>query len=220
MENKQCSVYLHRKHYNMGINERKEREKTEMRKRIVDAAVQMFKEEGYEKVSIRNIADKIEYSPATLYLYYKDKDQLLLDVQRDAFDQLNEAFQKIKFEGGPFRHLEQIFESYIRFAFEHPELYDLMFIMKAPMNAVEDESHWENGDDAFDVLKKCVAHCIAEDVIRFKDPIVGSVSIWGFVHGLLSLNIKCRFKPTHLETEEVEEVMKKAYANYLEMIHK
>ncbi|WP_295124732.1 TetR/AcrR family transcriptional regulator [uncultured Chitinophaga sp.] len=203
----------------MGISERKEREKSEMRKRIVDAAVQMFKDEGYEKVSIRNIADKIEYSPATLYLYYKDKDELLLDVQRDAFDQLNMAFQKIPFAKEPFKRLEQIFENYIRFAREQPELYDLMFIMKAPMNAVPDADKWDNGDDAFDVLKKCVEDCIAEGVIRFTDPVVGAISIWGFVHGLLSLDLKCRFKPTHLQTEQIAEVLRQAYRNYLDMIH-
>jgi AcrR family transcriptional regulator len=52
--------------YIMGISERKERERQEMRERIIEASMKMFIEEGYEKTSIRNIAEKIEYSPATL----------------------------------------------------------------------------------------------------------------------------------------------------------
>ena len=55
----------------MGVTERKERERQEMRQRILDAAQQVFVEEGYEKASIRNIAERIEYSPATIYLYFK-----------------------------------------------------------------------------------------------------------------------------------------------------
>ena len=67
----------------MGIAERKEREKMEMHDRILQAATVMFLEDGYEKTSIRNIADKIEYSPATIYLYFKDKDELHQDDMKN-----------------------------------------------------------------------------------------------------------------------------------------
>jgi AcrR family transcriptional regulator len=62
----------------MGILERKEREKQEMRDLILNVATEMFIEEGYDKTSIRKIADKIEYSPATIYLYFKDKDEIFM----------------------------------------------------------------------------------------------------------------------------------------------
>ena len=75
----------------MGILERKERDRVEMRERIINVAIEMFVKEGYEKTSIRNIAEKIEYSPATIYLYYKDKDELLYDVQAQAFEKLDET---------------------------------------------------------------------------------------------------------------------------------
>ena len=61
----------------MGVADRKEREKTEMQKRILDAARVLFLEKGFEKTSIRNIADLIEYSPGTIYLYFKDKNEIL-----------------------------------------------------------------------------------------------------------------------------------------------
>jgi AcrR family transcriptional regulator len=78
----------------MGILERKERDRVEMRERIIDVAIEMFVQEGYEKTSIRNIAEKIEYSPATIYLYYKDKDELLYDVQAQAFEKLDQIFSE------------------------------------------------------------------------------------------------------------------------------
>ena len=77
----------------MGILESKERDRVEMRERIIDVAIEMFVKEGYEKTSIRNIAEKIEYSPATIYLYYKDKDELLYDVQAQAFEKLDQTFR-------------------------------------------------------------------------------------------------------------------------------
>jgi AcrR family transcriptional regulator len=99
----------------MGITERKEREKTEMRQRIIDASIEMFLQEGYEKTSIRNIAEKIEYSPATIYLYYKDKDELLYDVQGQAFEKLYQAFKANAKSKDPMKRLEQIMLTYVRF---------------------------------------------------------------------------------------------------------
>ncbi len=79
-----------------------------MRQRTTDASLAMFIEEGYEKTSIRNIADKIEYSPATIYLYYKDKDELLYDVQGEAFKQLLELFEQKVVSKSPWKRLEQL----------------------------------------------------------------------------------------------------------------
>ena len=68
----------------MGIVERKEREKEEMRRLMLDAALTLFREKGLDAVSIRNIAEMIEYSPATIYLYYKDKSEILSALQYEA----------------------------------------------------------------------------------------------------------------------------------------
>ncbi|MFX8778120.1 helix-turn-helix domain-containing protein, partial [Acinetobacter baumannii] len=61
----------------MGINERKEKQKLELKRLILDASMKLFVEEGFENVSIRKIADLIEYSPTTIYLYFKDKNEIL-----------------------------------------------------------------------------------------------------------------------------------------------
>ncbi len=133
----------------MGITERKEREREEMKERIVSTAIQMFLKEGYEQTSIRNIAEKIEYSPATIYLYYKDKDELLYDVQKQAFDKLAQVFREKVTSNDPLKRLEQIMYTYVRFGKNNPELYDLMFIIRAPMNGIKEHEKWKNGDDAF-----------------------------------------------------------------------
>ncbi|MFN4254387.1 MAG: PfkB family carbohydrate kinase, partial [Saprospiraceae bacterium] len=68
----------------MGVIQRKEREKEEMRRRILDAAIHLFRERGYQATSLRNIAEAIEYSPATIYLYFKDKNAILFALQAEA----------------------------------------------------------------------------------------------------------------------------------------
>lgn len=69
----------------MGIKERRDIEKAEMKKKIKDAAIELIEQEGYEKLSIRKIAAKIEYSPTTIYLYYKDKAEIISDMSYDLY---------------------------------------------------------------------------------------------------------------------------------------
>lgn len=202
----------------MGIAERKERDRIEMRQRIIDAAIQMFLEEGYEKTSIRNIAEKIEYSPATIYLYYKDKDELLYDVQGQAFDKLYQTFRDEATAKDPFKRLGQIMLTYVRFGKKNPELYDLMFIIRAPMNVVEEKELWTNGHDCFGFLVECITECLEKKLIRFEDVMIGALSVWSMAHGLVSLDLRCRFKVMDMDEESVMKAIDQSIHEYLRLI--
>ena len=79
----------------MSVADRKEREKEEMKARILEAAKKLFLENGFEKTSIRNIAEEIEYSPGTIYLYFKDKNDLLFALHQQAFGVLMASFMNV-----------------------------------------------------------------------------------------------------------------------------
>lgn len=201
----------------MGIVERKEREKQEMRQRIIDAAMHMFLEEGYNKTSIRNIAEAIEYSPATIYLYYKDKDELLYAVQKEAFDKLLETFEKEATATDPLLRLEQIGKSYLRFGMDNPELYDLMFIIRAPMN-VDEHIHQTNGRDCFSIVMETLGECIEKGLLRYEDPRTAMLSFWSIGHGLVSLVVRCRLKVLELAETDIDDLLRKVIDEYLNLI--
>ena len=214
----QCLLNLHCKYFIMGINERKERDRMEMRNKIIQGAISMFLTEGYEKTSIRNIAEKIEYSPATIYLYYKDKDELLYDVQREAFEKLFYEFEKKATDKDPFKRLEQISLTYVNFGKKNPEMYNLMFILKAPMNVVEGKEEWMNGNDCFGFLVKCLTDCMEQKLIRFDDLMVAALSVWGMAHGLVSLDLCCRMKVMGLTEEDINKAIITSIHEYLKFI--
>ncbi|SHG46262.1 TetR/AcrR family transcriptional regulator [Pedobacter caeni] len=201
----------------MGISERKEREKGEMKKMITTAAMKMFLEDGYAKTSIRNIADSIEYSPGTIYLYYKDKDELLYEVQGQAFLQLLEAFKKNATSKDPIKRLEQLGKTYVSFGLENPELYDLMFIIRAPMN-VDDELHKDNGAESFYYLVDCLGECMKNGLLIFKDHMQAALQVWSMMHGLVSLNLRCRLKVMVMGEESIQPILFKAVEEYLDSI--
>jgi AcrR family transcriptional regulator len=201
----------------MGITERKERDKQEMRQKILDAAMHMFLEEGYNKTSIRNIAEMIEYSPATIYLYYKDKDELLYAVQKMAFDKLLETFDKEANDPDPMLRLAQICRSYVHFGLANPELYDLMFIIRAPMN-VDDAIHKTNGRDCFSIVFECLQECMSKNLLRFEDPRIGILSVWSMGHGLVSLEVRCRLKVLEIAEGDVKALLDQSIEDYIRLI--
>ena len=189
-----------------------------MKRLIIDAAMRMFVEEGYEKTSIRNIAEKIEYSPGTLYLYYKDKDELLYEVQREAFGRLYEHFLEKAPSKSPWKRLEQIMHAYVNFGLAHPDLYDLMFIIRSPMKTAEEKGDWLNGEACFNYLVQCIQECIGRKLIRYTDGRTAALSLWSMGHGLVSLNVRCRLKVMHISEEDVYKGIETAISEYLKLI--
>ena len=214
-----CSLYLQCILSLMGVTERKEREKTEMRELITAAAMKMFLEDGYAKTSIRGIADAIEYSPGTIYLYFKDKDELLYEVQADAYGRLLEVFQKEATSTDPLKKLNEISRAYINFGLNNPELYDLMFIIRAPMN-VDEKLHKVNGANCLNYLIDCLTDCINKDLLRIDDVQQATLQIWSTVHGLVSLNLRCRLKIMIESEESVPQVLIKTMEDYLAAVTK
>ena len=178
----------------MGVIDRKEREKVEMKRQILDAARSLFLEQGFEKTSIRNIAEVIEYSAGTIYLYFKDKNEILFALHVESFSVLMQAMQAgIMGETDPFERLISLGKHYLKYAFENPELYDLMFVMTAPMETLEcREEIWCDGERAFETLKFVVGDCIDAGYFKDAENETISVMVWSLVHGLATLHLRRR----------------------------
>ncbi len=203
----------------MGILERKEREREEMRRRIVDGARHLFVENGYEKVSIRHIAEAIEYSPATIYLYFKDKNEVLYAVHSQAFGKMMEDFQPLLSIADPFEQLIEMGKRYIQFAVENPELFDIMFIVTAPMDTLEfREEIWNEGRIAFNLLVQVVEDCIRAGILQHDDAEVVSMMIWSNIHGYTALFIRKRMMMFDEERRQV--LMREAFNLFMTVLRK
>ncbi|TDE11966.1 TetR/AcrR family transcriptional regulator [Dyadobacter psychrotolerans] len=202
----------------MGITERKEREREEMRHLILNAAQKLFLENGYEKTSIRGIADVIEYSPATIYLYYKDKNELLLALHVVAFQKMMQEFSEVAVVENSFERLVSLGKQYIKFAIENPGLYDLMFIMQAPIEALacKDEV-WEDGMKSFDFLRIIVTECKNKGHFRENlDVDTVCLTIWSYMHGLITIYLKNRMDM--FEDDRQMDRMQESFQLFIEML--
>src|SRR5580704_3894142 len=148
----------------MSINERKAKEKEELRTLILQGAKRLFIENGIEQTTIRNIADEISYSVGTVYVYFKDKNSILHELHTLGFKQLGGEMRVLMSVSEPMERLAAIGRVYIRFAIDNPDMYDLMFNMKTLMEFWKkiEEEEWNEGKATFNVLKSTVQQCIAQ----------------------------------------------------------
>jgi AcrR family transcriptional regulator len=173
----------------MGIEDRKQRDREQMRASILDAAKTLFVERGVEATSMRAIAEKIEYSPATIYLYYKDKNDLIHDLHTEGFLRMNKDMSVLQYVRDPFEKLLAMGRAYVQFSLENPDYYELMFIIHKPLQGSEKPEEWKMGALTFDNLIQVVKDCQATGRFAGKEPVRLSFLIWSCVHGICAL--KC-----------------------------
>jgi AcrR family transcriptional regulator len=178
----------------MGISQRKEREKMEMRRLILDAALHLFRTKGYEGVNMRNIAEAIEYSAATLYLYYKDKNELYFALQFEAAAAKRDHLLPAMEVQDPMERLIEFGRRYIDFGFKHPDLYDLLFITKAPMEHIENQECWALGIATHTFFEETVQACINQRYFKSTDAATIAYTLWCHAHGMVSLFIRERMR--------------------------
>jgi len=163
-----------------------------MRGLILKTAMRLFLKEGFEKVTIRRIADEIEYSPATIYLYFTNKDAILFALHEQGFEELHKRQQAVFSIRNPFVRLKRHGRVYIAFALEQPEYYDLMFIMRSPARKFMEDEEWTAGRRSYEHLRKNVEDCIAAGYLPRGNLDVAAFSVWSLVHGIVSLIIRGR----------------------------
>ena len=201
----------------MGINERKEREKEELQKSILTAAREVFLEKGFDQTSIRSIAQRIEYSPTTIYLYFKDKDAIIYALHTEGFQLLVSKMEVLNSVENPFERLKAMGRIYLQFAADHPDYYDLMFVQKSPMNKLdEDHEVWQEGMSTFEGLKFSVQQCMDQGYLSFMDVEAGSYLLWSALHGMCNLYDRGRCKV--LDEEKSEQIVDLGFAEFLKML--
>ena len=172
----------------LGLVERKEREKAELKELILQAAKKLMLKGGQEGLSIRKIANDIEYSPATIYLYFKDKDEILHELMEMGFHKLNKYLMSSFAEEDAVRRIYLIGEAYIKFGLENKDWYDLMFTSDKPMKHIEKCCEdWDQGMLMFDFLANTCKEAIQKLSLKSQDERILALQLWSCVHGLVML---------------------------------
>jgi AcrR family transcriptional regulator len=181
----------------MAATDRRERRRLALRETIVEAAHDILRDEGLRALTMRRIADAIDYAPASLYAHFASREALLAELCREGGAALLEALQRASAEPDPRKRLEALGMAYVGFALEAPETYRLIFMEDATLTKGVFESI--ESDDAARSLGLIVAPLAelrATGALRASaDPMQLADLLWTVVHGIASLRLACPTMP-------------------------
>src|SRR5215467_13354857 len=173
----------------MGIKERQERDREAVRRAILDAARELFISEGYQNVSIRKIAERIEYSPAAIYGYFPSKDDIFFALAEEGFRLLygdRASFTALE-SVPPIDRIRAIFRRLYEYSRDHPQYFALMFVDRSVPRISREYERFAFAREIKDHLIAEVRTCITSGV--FKADLRPEVALRLLMTGILGVAV-------------------------------
>ena len=184
----------------MGIKERQERDREAVRRAILDAARELFVTEGFPHVSIRKIAERIEYSPAAIYSYFPSKDDIFFALAEEGFRLLGsptvagagEHFKQLS----PLDRLRAAFWRVYEFSGQHPQYFALMFMERSVPRISREYERFAFVRTRKQEIASLIDACVASgDLPASTDPGVAVRMLMAGVLGITGLRLSQRLAP-------------------------
>ncbi len=172
--------------------------KEEFRRDILSAARELFSRDGYENFSMRKLARRIGYSPTTIYLYFRDKDDLLFCLCEELFTEMGSAIARLMEEGGaPLDILRRVLLTYVEYGLENPEHYRVAFfsspvVYGSPQEYLDRDTMSRR---AYFQFRDLVAECRDSGCLRPMEADLLAQALWAAMHGVIAAAIFARDFP-------------------------
>jgi AcrR family transcriptional regulator len=175
----------------MGIPERRERERQALRQRILDAARELFATRGYEAVTMREIAGRIEYSATALYKHFADKEALVRELCRQDFAAFAQELIEAASTGEPLERFTRSGLVYLDFAVRHPQHYRLMFMGVLPPTPPEAGEREDPTRNAYVFVRALTDELMRANLLRAEltDADLVAQTVWACAHGAAALEL-------------------------------
>jgi AcrR family transcriptional regulator len=174
--------------------DRRTRENAAVAGRILDAARALFAKEGVDAVTMRKIAAAIDYTPAALYVHFRDKDALIRALCRNDFGALAAQMARLNRVADPVERIRKMGRAYIRFAADHPSHYRVMFM--TPLDHIEPEAQdlADMGDpekDGYAAFVAAIEQALHAGLFHpyLTDAGLIAQTMWAGLHGVVTLHI-------------------------------
>ena len=181
----------------MGTKERQDRERQAVTASILDAARQLFLVEGYANVSIRKIAERIEYSPAAIYSYFPSKDDIFFALAEEGFRLLAQLGMKAaEHSSDPLKRIRAGLWAFYEFSKAHAQYFDLMFIDRSVPNLSQDFQRFEFFQQITAAAEADIRACIERGQFsRQLDPAAALHVLWVGMLGAATIGLAQRLAP-------------------------
>jgi AcrR family transcriptional regulator len=180
----------------MGIKERQDRERLAVRQAILEAARDLFVAEGYRNVSIRKIAERIEYSPAAIYSYFQSKDDIFYALAEEGFRRLDAQVRSALGHQDPVQELRACWWAYYEFSKDQREFFQLMFVDRSVPQITEQWTGLAFVHQMLAFAAGRIQRCVDAGIFpATTNAEIAMHLIWGALTGPAVIGSGCRLAP-------------------------
>jgi len=197
----------------MGVKERRDRERLELKQAILSAAREIAATEGWPEVTIRKVAEKIEYSPPTIYEYFDSKEALLEEETQEAFRLLLADLEAARSaHPDPRERIRAMGQAYWTFVWRYPELYQVMSGLGGVDFCQPDKPH-EQGEQVMRLFSEALQAVVPPAHRNVEEVTSKVVTLWSLFHGFIALLMAGRIPMAerdhamHLAFQAVDDLM-------------
>jgi AcrR family transcriptional regulator len=182
------TVFDIRTSINMSAKDRRERVKQATRQGILDGARRIGRDEGWTALTIRKVAEHVEYSPSMIYQYFESKEDILHTVLREGFGELARRMERAQRSADdPWQQVERVGDAYWQFAHEDIALYQLMHGTAGVHTDAAVRA--DAVRDVCGIAESTLVAWAAANEVRLDDPLASAEIVWSLLHGWVSLTI-------------------------------
>ena len=164
-----------------------------LRDEILFVSKELLIKEGFSKMSMRRIAKKAGVSATSIYLYFKNKDELLLTLIEESIENLKTALMEVVDESKGFlMQLEEMARAYIQFALNHPQEYEIIYLVRPEEMPKYPREKFMNIRSAYELLAGIIREGHYQEHITVEDDLINAYTLWAQLHGVVSVILNKR----------------------------
>jgi AcrR family transcriptional regulator len=168
-------------------------EEVPLRDQILEISRHLLYQEGYKALSMRKIAKQADVTATSIYLYFENKDHLLHTLIEESVEDLSQFIETRALpKTDSIERFKAITESYVQFALEYPEKYEIIYKVRPDSMARYPKEKFRKARRAYELLVKTIEESVAQGLMEVDKPVVAAYSIWAQLHGVVSVVLNKR----------------------------
>lgn len=164
-----------------------------LRDEIIAVSKELLFEEGFSKMSMRRIAGRADVSATSIYLHFKNKEELLLALVEDSISSLSSQLSSALEAGaGPVDQLKSVANAYIRFALDHPQAYEVIYMVRAEEMPKYPKEKFQQIRKVYQLIADIIKKGKEQKLFDVEDELVSAYTLWAQIHGVVSVVLNRR----------------------------
>jgi AcrR family transcriptional regulator len=164
-----------------------------LREEIIDVSKELLLKDGFSKISMRKIANRVNVTATSIYLHFENKDDLLLTLIEESIQNLNKALMEAMNPSlDPIQQLEELAGAYIKYALENPQEYEIIYMVRPEEMPKYPKEKFQEVRQTYELLSGIIQNGKDKELFEVDNPLISAYTLWAQIHGVVTVVLNKR----------------------------